>query len=65
MCNGVGCANYVEADEMENAKEYFINECLGGDETRFVGIEEKKESFRPDKPYHKVPDGWRKERICL
>lgn len=40
MCNGVGCANLVDADaDIETAKEYFIQEKLNGDRSRFVGIE--------------------------
>ena len=39
MCNGVGCANLVDADaDIETAKEYFIQEKLNGDRSRFVGI---------------------------
>ena len=41
MCNGVGCANLVDADaDIETAKEYFIQEKLNGDRSRFVGISE-------------------------
>lgn len=57
-----GCANLVEADDAETAKEYFIREHLDGDETRLVGMREISCIDRPDKPYHKVPDGWKYSR---
>ena len=49
MYNGVGCANLVDADaDIETAKEYFIQEKLNGDRSRFVGISEngRKEEVR-------------------
>lgn len=55
----IGCANLVEADNAETAKEYFIREHLKGDAERFVGMREINRIDRPDKPYHKVPEGWK------
>lgn len=50
MYNGVGCANLVDADaDIETAKEYFIQEKLNGDRSRFVGISENNESYKPGK----------------
>ena len=37
-CNQIACANLVESDAMWNGKEYFIQEVLQGDESRFIGI---------------------------
>ena len=62
MYNGVGCVNLVDADaDIETAKEYFIQEKLNGDRSRFVGISENNESYKPGKPIHKMPSNWKKQ----
>lgn len=61
MINGVGCANLVDTDaDMETAKEYFIQEYLDGDGSRFIGISENNESYKPGKPIYKIPNDWKK-----
>lgn len=66
MINGVGCANLVDTDAgMETAKEYFIQEHLDGDGSRFVGISENNESYKPGKPIHKIPNGWKKNKTAI
>lgn len=58
--NGVYCANLVETNTgMETAKEYFIQEKLDGDRSRFCGISEHYGSRKPGMPIHTVPDGWK------
>lgn len=66
MLNGVSCANLVDTDAgMETAKEYFIQEHLDGDRSRFVGISENNESYKPGKPIHKIPNDWKKIKRIL
>jgi hypothetical protein len=54
----VYCANLVEADDIDTARDWFIKVKLKGDSTRFIGILINNEGYRPDKPRHRVPDGW-------
>lgn len=58
IINGVDCANLIDTDiDMETAREYFIQEELNGDRSRFIGIVENNESYKPGKPVHKIPNG--------
>lgn len=58
--NGVYCANLVETNNgMETAKEYFIQEKLDGDRSRFCGISEHYGLRKPGMPIHTVPDEWK------
>lgn len=61
--NGISCANLIDANaDKETAKEYFIQEHLDGDRSRFIGISESNESYKPGKPVHKMPDNWRQNK---
>ena len=61
--NGVYCANLVETNNgMETAKEYFIQEKLDGDRSRFCGISEHYGLRKPGMPIHTVPDGWKEKK---
>ena len=62
MINGVGCANLIETNtDMKTAEEYFIQEILNGDRSRFIGICKNNESYKPGKPSHKMPSDWKRK----
>ena len=62
LLNEIYCADLVETDaDIDMAKEYFIQEHLNGDRSRFVGISENNESYKPGKPIHKMPSNWKKQ----
>lgn len=62
MLNGIGCANLIETDaNIETAKEYFIQEHLDGDKSRFVGISENNESYKPGKLIYRIPNDWKRK----
>lgn len=63
LLNEIYCADLVEIDaDIDMAKEYFIQEHLNGDRSRFVGISENNESYKPGKPIHKIPRDWKRKR---
>lgn len=62
LINGVSCANLIDTDaDMDMAKEYFIQKYLNGDISRFLGISENHECYKPGKPIHKMPSNWKRE----
>lgn len=58
-CNQIACANLVESDDMWTGKEYYIQEVLHGDESRFIGISELNTEIKPGIPIFRAPEGWK------
>lgn len=58
ICNGVPCANLVNAPNMKTAKEYFIEKQLDEKTELFVGIREYFGGYKPGIPMHIVAKGW-------
>ena len=66
ILNGICCANLVETDaDIETATEYFIQEHLNGDRSRFIGISENNESYKPGKPIYRIPSDWKKNKTMI
>ena len=61
IVNDTGCANLIEAADKTIARAYFIQECLDGEESQFIGIHEFYGSPKPGMPIHKIPDNWKQK----